>query len=578
MSARSAPPASRRWRLERRALPALAVALVAFAAGLVVGAGHVPGEQRVAERFADAWRRADYAAMLDLITPEARRGQDAAGLAAAYRAAAATATATSYDIGRPEHAGGAYLLPVTAHTAAFGAVHGTVRLALAGDGDQARIAWAPNMTFPGLPPGAKLERRTSLPKRAALLARDGIALAAGPGRTSARYAAIAPQIVGSLGPIPAEQADEYRRAGYPDDAQVGISGLERIFERRLAGTPGGELRAGARVLARRAPRAGEAVRTTIAPSVEQAAIAALAGRLGGAIAMDPRTGEILGVAGIAFSGLQPPGSTFKMVTLAAALQDGVATPRSSYPATSSATLSGVQLNNANGEVCGGTLTQSFAISCNSVFAPLGAKLGGNRLVAMAERFGFNRPSPITGAATSTIPPGDEIGDDLAVGSTAIGQGRVLASTLQMTMVAATFGLGGRLPVPTLAFRSDAGARLGGRVTSARVARQARRMMVEVVRNGTGRAAAISGVRVAGKTGTAELRSTHPCTAPATSPESCASDTAVAGDTTDTTAWFTAFAPSRDPKVAVGVMLVANGAGGDTAAPAARTLLEAALRR
>jgi cell division protein FtsI/penicillin-binding protein 2 len=238
----------------------------------------------------------------------------------------------------------------------------------------------------------------------------------------------------------------------------------------------------------------------------------------------------------------------------------------------------VTLSNANKESCGGTLMQAFAISCNSVFAPLGAKLGARRLVAIAERFGFNKPPTIPGAATSTLPNATDIGDDLAVGSSAIGQGRVQATTLQMATVAAAIGLGGRLPSPTLAFPPGEPTRLGPRAVSARVARQVRRMMVEVVRNGTGVRAAIPGVIVAGKTGTAELRTTQPCVPTPDNPESCAGQTVIPNDTTDTDAWFAAFAPSRHPRVAVGVLLIENGAGGDTAAPAARLVLEAGLRR
>lgn len=554
-----------------------AIAALALGTGVVIGAAHVPGEQRVAERFAESWGRSDYAGMHALLTPAAQKATDPGALAAAYRAAASTATARSLAIGDPEQAGdGVYEVPVTARTSAFGDVRGMVRLPLEGDGDEARIAWAPHLTFPGVGAGETLERTTTLPPRAALLARDNRVLAEGPERSSPELASLAASIVGELGPIPDEQAAEFRAAGYPDDARVGISGLERIFERELAGSPGGELRAGATVLASREPRAASSVRTTLAPSVQEAAIAALAGRLGGAVAMDPETGEILGVAGIAFSGLQPPGSTFKMITLAGALQNGVAGPRSTYPLASSATLSGVELNNANGEVCGGTLTEAFAISCNSVFGPLGAELGAKRLVAVTERFGFNQPAPLPGVAVSTIPSPDELGDDaLNLGSTAIGQGKVQATTLQMTLVAGAFANDGRLPVPTLAYRPEAPASLGKAATSPKVARQVRRMMVEVVREGTGRAAAIDGVRVAGKTGTAELRSTHPCTAEEDNPETCQSDT---GDTTDTTAWFTAFAPAEDPAVVVGVMLVASGAGGDTAAPAARSIMQAALAR
>ena len=575
MTARAAPPTSRHRRQAHRALPIVVLALVALGAGLVVGARYVPSDQRVVERFAAAWRAGDYAGMQARLIAEQRADIDAATLAQAYRIAADTATLRSLDIGKPVKDGPhAYRLPVTAHTRAFGDVRGTVRLPLEGEGAAARIHWAINLTFPGVPEGQRLSRETTMPPRADLLARDNAALAQGTTRTSPTLGSLASSVVGQLGPIPADELERYRKAGYPDDAQVGISGLERIFERPLAGTPGGRLLAGTTVLAERAPRPGKPVRTTISPKVQQAAITALAGRLGGVLAMRPDTGEVLAAAGIAFSGLQPPGSTFKMITLAGALQDGVATPRSTYPLASSATLSGVSLANANNEVCGGTLTQAFAISCNSVFAPLGAKLGANRLVSIAERFGFNRQPKIPGAAMSTLPAAAEIGDDLALGSTAIGQGRVLATTLQMTMVAGAVSLGGRLPVPTFLYDPTGKALRGRRAISAKVAHQVRDMMVEVVRRGTGVRAAITGVTVAGKTGTAELRTTHPCDPTADNPESCKD--VVANDPTDTDAWFAAFAPARRPQVAVGVMLVASGAGGDTAAPAARLVLESAL--
>ena len=198
------------------------------------------------------------------------------------------------------------------------------------------------------------------------------------------------------------------------------------------------------------------MRTTISTAVQSAAVAALGDRLGGVVAMDPRTGGVLAASGIGFSGLQPPGSTFKILTVTGALEAHLTSPSRAYPVETKATLEGVDLANANGEACGGTLVQSFAESCNSVFAPLGAKLGARRLVDVAERFGFNHDSEIPGAAMSTIPPAEEIGDDLAVGSSAIGQGRVQATALQMAIVASTIGLRGTAAAPDARLRRGRG--------------------------------------------------------------------------------------------------------------------------
>jgi cell division protein FtsI/penicillin-binding protein 2 len=318
------------------------------------------------------------------------------------------------------------------------------------------------------------------------------------------------------------------------------------------------------------------VRTTISTTVQGAAVEALGQRLGGVVALDPRSGAVLGAAGIGFSGLQPPGSTFKIVTVTGALEARLTSPSRAYPVQTAATLEGVDVANAHGEACGGTLVQSFAESCNSVFAPLGARLGARRLVDVAERFGFNHDPAIPGAATSTIPAAEDIGDDLAVGSSAIGQGRVQATALQMAVVAAAIGLRGRRPRPTLDFDAARGDAPTARATNPRTARTVERLMLAVVRGGTGTAAAIPGVQVAGKTGTAELRTTTPCVPDPVNPDACPEQP---DDPTDTDAWFAAYAPAGTgrPRVAVGVLLVGSGAGGTTAAPAARGVLAAGLR-
>jgi cell division protein FtsI/penicillin-binding protein 2 len=325
------------------------------------------------------------------------------------------------------------------------------------------------------------------------------------------------------------------------------------------------------VLANAEPRRGGAVRTSIDLDIVSAAVTALAGRFGGIAVLRPRTGEVLGLAGIGYSAPQPPGSTFKIITLAGALDAKIVKPSQSFPVLTSTLLSGVELENANGEACGGSLAVSFAHSCNTVFAPLGAKLGARRLVAAAERFGFNEESDIIGAPPGSIPEPNEIGDDLAVGSSAIGQGLVTATPLRMAAVAAAIGNHGELVRPTF-LRGDRGR--ASRAASPRAARIVKAYMRRVIADGTGGAAAIPGVKVAGKTGTAELRNTVPDdTAQPDDPAQPPAD-----DRSDTDAWFVAFAPANRPKIAVAVLLVGQGAGGETAAPAAKIVLEAALRR
>ena len=208
---------------------------------------------------------------------------------------------------------------------------------------------------------------------------------------------------------------------------------------------GGRLLAGGRVLAAALPVAGPTIRTTISPTVQRAAVTALAGQYGGIVVLRPSSGQILAVAGIGLNGLQPPGSTFKMITTTGVLAAKLATTHTVFPYATYATLDGVKLNNANGEECGGSLELAFAVSCNSVFTPLGVKLGASRLVATAERYGFNHATGVPGASESTLPPASTIQGELAVGSTAIGQGQVLATPLEMATVVSTIADGGRRP-------------------------------------------------------------------------------------------------------------------------------------
>jgi cell division protein FtsI/penicillin-binding protein 2 len=239
------------------------------------------------------------------------------------------------------------------------------------------------------------------------------------------------------------------------------------------------------------------------------------------------------------------------------------------------------IENNEGEVCGGTFVQSFAHSCNTVFAPLGADVGGKALVDTAERYGFNQePTLYDAEATAAAQPGKmtipkELGSATDITATAIGQGRVLATPLGMASVAQTVAAGGtRSPTPIVvdpALRADAEP---VEVTSAEIARVLTGLMRAVVTSGTGVAAAIPRIQVAGKTGTAELGPRPNQLSPQIDPETGEPELEQIID-----AWFIAFAPANKPKLAIAVMLIdAPGDGGQTAAPIAQDILSAALSK
>jgi penicillin-binding protein A len=553
----------RRRRLTHRALPALGgLALVAGAAGLVVGSQAQSGSQRTAGAFAEAWERGDYGAMYDMLDDASREAYTEGQFREAHRAAAATATATGIEAGDPEgERDGSVPIPIEVRTRVFGRVRAKLRLPVHDE----QVIWGPLLAFPGLRRGEALARESKPPERATLLSRNGKVLAEGPaGARSSPLDAIAGSIAGTL--LPEETAAERRALwarGFPRRWPTGQTGLEHAFEHRLAGRPGGRLLAGDRVLAEATPRPAPPVRTTIDTRLQEAAVTALAGRFGGIAALDPRNGEIRALAGLAFSAPQPPGSTFKIVTTTAALEQDLVEPSTEFPVETFALIDGVELQNANGEACGGSFRDSFAHSCNSVFGPLGVEVGSEALVDASERFGWNQRPTVPGEVPSTLPPSEEIQSDLEIASTAIGQFRTLATPLVMASVAQTIAAGGVRYLPTLALgeRTDR-----VRVTSRRIARTIQSLMVDVVDYGTGTAAALPRVKVAGKTGTAELEDTR-------DPET--GETA-ASDPSNTDAWFTAYAPAARPELAVAVMLVRAGSGGATAAPAARVVLEAAL--
>jgi penicillin-binding protein A len=354
---------------------------------------------------------------------------------------------------------------------------------------------------------------------------------------------------------------------------------------------------------------GATVVTTIDPKLQRVAKQALGSFPGAVVALAPKTGEVLAmVANPAYDPnalashdpkavraaqkqlvrdpdkpllsratqeLFPPGSTFKLVTAAAALQNGM-TPETTFdnPPFLQLPNSTAQLHNFGGEHCFGgvpklTIAQAFQVSCNVVFGEIGLRLGAENLVAQAQAFGFDQQIALETPFTSgSIPPATEFANAASfVATSAIGQQDVRANPMQMALVAAAIANGGVEMVPHLVKEiRDADGRVVktieptefGRPISGQTATQLRDMMVSVVEAGTGTAAQIPGIQVAGKTGTAETPGGKPH------------------------AWFVSFAPAQNPRIVVAVVVLGGGSlgseatGGQVAAPIARAVIEAAL--
>ena len=385
----------------------------------------------------------------------------------------------------------------------------------------------------------------------------------------------------------------------------GASGIERSEDDLLSGEDD-ELfvERFSDTLTGREPRGGDVV-LTLQSAAQQAAFDGLAGKRGAVVALNPKTGAILAMVSApsydpnmvstfdgdaareyydranadpakpllnrAISQTYPPGSTFKVITSAAALKGGL-TPQSlvASPPTLTLPQTSNPLRNFGGSTCGAdriTLADALRISCNTAFAQLALDLGADEMRAQSEAFGIgDRDLKIPLTVSQSRYPADPTPPQL--GQTGIGQFDVQVSPLQMAMVASGVANRGQVMKPYLIQEVQAPDLSRLRIAEPEVYRDAvtpavadqlTAMMEGVVANGSARSAQIDGVRVAGKTGTAQ-------NAPGAAPH----------------AWFIGFAPADDPQVAVAV-LVENGGdagseatGGRVAAPIARSVLQAVL--
>jgi peptidoglycan glycosyltransferase len=280
----------------------------------------------------------------------------------------------------------------------------------------------------------------------------------------------------------------------------------------------------------------------------------------------------------ATQGQYPPGSTFKVVTAAAGLESGVITPETTINAPERIIDEGHELHNddltAYGDI---TLDTALTNSVNTWFGQLGQKIGQDKLFSMMEKFGFNTKPPIDlpedELSVSGVFEGEELlgrNDPVDIARVAIGQERLLVTPLQDAMVAAAVANHGKLMKPQIWKRV---VNVDGSVTkrmspsvysepiTAKTAEELTTAMEGVVDEGTGTNAAISGVPVAGKTGTAEVPGNEAC----------------GGGAEENQAWFMGFAPADHPKIAIAASVECTTAfGNDVAAPIFRDVAEAIL--
>jgi penicillin-binding protein A len=355
-------------------------------------------------------------------------------------------------------------------------------------------------------------------------------------------------------------------------------------------------------------REGDDIVTNIDPAAQRVALSDLEEKgFGAVVAIEPSTGEIKVMASNkpydpnripyelpklirnevetpllnrATQGLYPPGSTFKVVTAAAGLESGTITPETTINAPGTIIDEGHVLANDFNQNWGSiSLDTALTNSVNTWFGQLGQKVGEDKLFETMEKFGFNSKPPIDLPEEEVLASGvvGENGellhrkDPIDLARVAIGQERLLATPLQIAMVAAAVANGGKLMKPQIWNRVvDPDGRVVKRLSpsvysqplSAKTAAELTTAMEGVVREGTGANAAIPGVQVAGKTGTAEVPGNKAC----------------GGGSAENQAWFMGFAPANEPKIAIAASIECTEQfGNDVAAPIFRDVAETILK-
>jgi penicillin-binding protein 2 len=411
-----------------------------------------------------------------------------------------------------------------------------------------------------------------------------------------------------------EVSDEQMKQGrYRRGDMIGQSGLERLLDEHLRGRDGGErievdaMGRPVQVMRREEPDPGAQVITTVDRRIQEAAEQAMAGKAGSVVVMDPRNGDVLAMTSSpafpldrltgnvdrdewvrlvkdpltplmnrALQGQYPPGSVFKIVVAAAGLQEGSLTPMDRVYCTGEFSLGHWTFKDwkkgGHGHM---DLRSAIAQSCDVFFYQAGLKVGADTMARYAQAFGLGAPTgidlggerfglvPLSASQRLRLKRPWQAGDTVNI---SIGQGQLLVTPLQVARMMVAVANGGILWKPRLVQRVERADGTLAYSTESKMTDRAelspvvwaflRNALTAVVKEGTGVAARLPGVDIAGKTGTAQTIAK--------------SDSAKGQDH----AWFASFAPADDPQVVVVVFVERGGHGGDTAAPIARQIYEA----
>jgi peptidoglycan glycosyltransferase len=378
------------------------------------------------------------------------------------------------------------------------------------------------------------------------------------------------------------------------DVKYGITGLERKYDTELMGAENIDILSLIKNKGKQEEKVGHSLKTTLDTNIQKLGYDLLGNKRGAVVALNPKTGEVLAMVSKpsfdpnnlekiwetlqkpeanqpfinrATAGLYPPGSTFKTITAISALENIKGITTRNFEDKGKLVFNQKEsLSNYNGEVLGNIdFKTAFAESSNVFFGSLGIELGNDKLRSTAEKFYFNKNTPTDGITLENSRfPAYKSNQKGNIAQSGIGQAEVLATPMEMALIASTIANDGTMMRPFMVQQVlDSKGKVVkniepqsiGDIISKDNSQIMKELMRAVVTNGTGGAAEVSGIKAAGKTGTADhIESKEPH------------------------AWFIGFAPYDNPQIAIAVIVEEGGVGGKAAAKIAGQVMSAAIKK